>query len=66
VKTALRNGDSGSVWQRMIEEMALFFIDIVPDDISSQTQYLEIGRKMVEMYPCVRRLGSKPWVSKHT
>ena len=62
VKTALRNGDSGSVWQKMIEEMAHFYLDVIADDLTSQTQYLDIGRKMVEVYPCVNRVGAKPWV----
>jgi len=65
VKVCLRSGDSRKVWHKMIEEMAFFYMDVAPTDISSQTQYLEIGKRMVQMYPSVKREGTKPWVSNN-
>jgi hypothetical protein len=63
VKTALLNGNSKTIWPKMIEEMAHFYYDVVVgDEVRNQTAYLTIGRQMVQTYPSVKRDGTKPWV----
>jgi hypothetical protein len=60
VKTTMLNGNSKTIWLKMIEEMAHFYYDVVVgDEVRNQTAYLTIGRQMAQTYPNVKRDGTK-------
>lgn len=63
VAKGLKEKNTTPIWRQMIEEMQAFYLNKYPLRCHKSSDYYQIGRDMVAMYPSVARHGTNKWVS---
>ena len=56
-----RKGESQFIWSQLVYELVEHCV--ANETISGRRDYDALGRWIYSHYPCIKREGSKPWVS---